>query len=71
MFTVKNCACFWFRFDCLRRKILVAEKAGEDVDQEKQQQGEEVEHMRVVPGILRFYDSSTGLFGIRYSDGNR
>ena len=27
--------------------------------------------LRVVPGILRTYDLSTGLFGIRYSDGHK
>lgn len=31
----------------------------------------EGEDIRISPGILTFYDLSTGLFAIRYKDGNR
>lgn len=72
------------RFDCLGRRILVpaddpaasvAETDGEDDDDECQAEKEGGEGqaggVQLIPGMLRFYDTSTGLFSIRYSHGNR
>lgn len=35
------------------------------------EEGSGGEAIQLVPGMLRSYDMSTGLFGIRYSFGNR
>ena len=61
------------RFDCLGRRILVAKGAAvsdaavDDSEQEDEASG----GVQVIPGILRFYNTSTRLFGIRYPHGNR
>ena len=60
-------------FDCLRRRILVAkDSAGSDaLADENEQKEANSGGMQIIPGILRFYDTSTKLFGIRYPHGNR
>lgn len=61
------------RFDCLGRRILVAKGAVvSDTAVDDNEQGDEASGgTQVIPGILRFYDTSTKLFGIRYPHGNR
>lgn len=41
------------------------------VARREKDEDEEEARAHVVSGMLKFYDVSTGLFGIRYSDGNR
>lgn len=67
MFTLRN------RFDCLRRRILVAKDSSfsDAAAGENEREGEASGGVPVIPGILRFYDTSTKLFGIRYPHGNR
>lgn len=50
------------RFDCLRRRIIVEKSSAE-----ASTDGEVFK----VPGLLRSYDKTNGLFTIRYADGNR
>lgn len=41
------------------------------VARREKDEDEEGARVHIVPGMLKFYDVSTGLFGIRYSNGNR
>lgn len=41
-----------------------------DMEHRQTSQGVE-EGIRIIPGMLRTYDASSGLFGVRYSHGNR
>lgn len=45
--------------------------AKEPSTEEEQGRDDKGNERRIVAGMLRTYDSSTGLFGIRYSHGNR
>lgn len=49
------------------QKNVVSSETVEDSGQE----GEEGGHVDVIPGMVKFYDTSSRLFGIRYSHGNR
>lgn len=78
--------CFG-RFDCLGRRVIlptgdsaatVAARGRGDGDEcEAEREGGEDqagvggEGVQLIPGMLRSYDTSTGLFSIRYAHGNR
>lgn len=52
----------------------VAVKDGDDGDRgeaDKEGGEDQAGEVQLIPGMLRFYDTSTGLFSIRYSHGNR
>lgn len=55
----------------------IAEGGDDDTEREEEKEGDKQElegrggGVQLIPGMLRSYDTSTGLFNIRYSHGNR